>query len=282
MRTLRTILFLFTLLLVGCGGGTFPTNSVDKNNIGVTISPYKATLSSRGALQLTATVNGNHKKAVSWSTTAGTVSSGGFYSAPTVTIVTTALITARTATGSATATVTIHPSVPFGSSTVSVTISPATVTLKSGAGQLFTATVSGSTNHDVSWSASNGTVTSAGEFLAPGVGVITHVSVKATSSVDPSKSASAGVTTLAQAAQHSVELSWNASASANIVGYNVYRGQVVSGPYSRINTSGLLASTLYSDTNVTSGMTYYYVATVVDNSGRESARSNQAQAAIPQ
>jgi hypothetical protein len=255
---------------------------VDKNKITVTISPSKATLFSRGVLQFTVTVSGSHNRAVSWSTTAGTVSSSGFYKAPTVTIVTTALITARTTTGSTTVSVTIRPPMPPGSSPISVTISPATVTLKSGAGQQFTATVSGTTNHDVTWSATNGTVTSGGQFSAPGVGIIMRMSVKATSSADPTKSASAGVTALAQVGQHSVDLSWNASTSANIVGYNVYRAQVVSGSYSKINNGGPVASTLYSDTSVTSGMTYYYVATVVDSSGLESAHSNQALAAIPQ
>jgi hypothetical protein len=168
-----------------------------------------------------------------------------------------------------------------GSSPISISVSPATVTLKSGTGQQFTAAVSGTMNHDVTWSVTNGTVTSGGQFLAPGVGVITHVSVKATSRDDPTKSASADVTVIAQAAQHSVDLNWTASPSANIVGYNVYRGLASSGPSSKINVGGPVASTLYSDTSVANGMTYFYAATVVDSSGRESAHSNQVQAAIP-
>jgi hypothetical protein len=282
MRTLRSLPFAFILLLVACGGGTISGGGVDQNKIAVTISPSKATLSSRGGLQFTAKVSGNHDRVVSWSTTAGTISRNGFYKAPAVTTITTALITARTTTGSTTTTITIQPPMPPGSSPISVSISPTTVTLKSGAGQQFTAVVSGTMNHDVTWSATNGTVTSAGQFLSPGVGVITHVSVKATSRDDPTKSASAGVTVIAQVEQHSVDLSWNASTSANIVGYNVYRGLVLSGPYSKINTGGPVASTLYSDTSVASGMTYFYAATVVDSSGRESAHSNQVQAAIPQ
>lgn len=174
---------------------------------------------------------------------------------------------------------------PPGSSAISVAISPAMVTLKSGARQQFTATVSGTTNHGVIWSATNGTVTSGGLFSAPGVGVITNVSVNATSSADPTKSASASVIALSQVVQgvqHSVDLSWSVSTSPNIVGYNVYRGQAVSGPFSKISTGGPVASAFYTDASVTNGTTYYYVATVVDGSGRESAHSNQAQAAIPQ
>ena len=284
MWTLRSLPVALILLLVACGGGTFPGSGVDQNKTAVTISPSKATLRSRGVLQFTATVRGNHDRVISWSATAGTVSSSGFYKAPTVTAVTTALITARTATGSTTTTITIQPPMPPmppGSSPILVSVTPATVTLKSGTGQQFTAAVSGTMNHDVTWSVTNGTVTAGGQFLAPGVGVTTHVSVKATSRDDPTKSASADVTVIAQAAQHSVDLNWSASTSANIVGYNVYRGQASSGPYSKINAGGLVASTLYSDTSASNGMTYFYAATVVDSSGRESAHSNQVQVAIP-
>jgi hypothetical protein len=80
--------------------------------------------------------------------------------------------------------------------------------------------------------------------------------------------------------QHAVDLSWTASASQNTIGYNVYRGGKSGGPYSKIN-SVLDASTLYSDTSVADGQTYYYVTTAVNSSNEESAYSNQAQAVIP-
>ena len=80
--------------------------------------------------------------------------------------------------------------------------------------------------------------------------------------------------------QHSVGLSWNASSSQDVVGYNVYRGGVSGGPYSKINTS-LDASTNYTDNQVVAGQTYYYVTTAVDGNGVESGHSNQVQAVIP-
>jgi hypothetical protein len=80
--------------------------------------------------------------------------------------------------------------------------------------------------------------------------------------------------------QHSVNLSWTASTSQNVIGYNIYRGVTSGGPYSKIN-SVLDASTLYSDTTVADGQTYYYVTTSVDSSNEESAYSNQTKAAIP-
>lgn len=80
--------------------------------------------------------------------------------------------------------------------------------------------------------------------------------------------------------KHSVTLSWVASSSPNISGYDVYRGSVSGGPYTLINSS-LIGSTSYTDAGVQSGQTYYYVATAVNSSGAQSSYSNQAQAAIP-
>lgn len=74
---------------------------------------------------------------------------------------------------------------------------------------------------------------------------------------------------------HSVDLSWTASATPGVVGYNVYRGTVSGGPYARITSSPEPALT-YSDANVASGQTYYYVTTAQDGAGMESRYSNQA------
>jgi cephalosporin-C deacetylase-like acetyl esterase len=80
------------------------------------------------------------------------------------------------------------------------------------------------------------------------------------------------------ATQHTVDLSWTASADA--VGYNLYRGQVSGGPYTMINTA-LDGTTSYIDSTVVSGQTYYYVATAVNSESQESGYSNQATAVIP-
>jgi hypothetical protein len=79
---------------------------------------------------------------------------------------------------------------------------------------------------------------------------------------------------------HSVNLSWNASTSQDVSGYNVYRGTQSGGPYGKINPS-LVPSTAYTDSTVASGTTYYYVTTAVDSNGQESIYSNEAQAIIP-
>lgn len=83
-----------------------------------------------------------------------------------------------------------------------------------------------------------------------------------------------------QASQHSVALSWTASPS-NVIGYNLYRGTQSGGPYPTKLTSSPQANTNFSDSNVTSGTTYYYVATAVDSNNVESVDSNEASANIP-
>jgi len=79
---------------------------------------------------------------------------------------------------------------------------------------------------------------------------------------------------------HSVTLTWNASTSTNVTGYNTYRGTVSGGPYTRLNAQPVAALT-YQDTTVQAGATYYYVATAVDSTGAESVDSNEAVAQIP-
>jgi len=78
---------------------------------------------------------------------------------------------------------------------------------------------------------------------------------------------------------HTATGSWMASTST-VSGYNVYRGTVSGGPYTKVN--GLLIGALtYGDTTVLSGQTYFYVTTSVDASGNESVFSNEATAVIP-
>jgi fibronectin type 3 domain-containing protein len=75
-----------------------------------------------------------------------------------------------------------------------------------------------------------------------------------------------------------VNLSWSPSSSAGIVSYNVYRGTISGGPYTKLTS---VASPGATDSSVSPGQTYYYVVTAVDSSNNESADSNQAVAAVP-
>jgi hypothetical protein len=82
-------------------------------------------------------------------------------------------------------------------------------------------------------------------------------------------------------ATHYVTLTWNASDSSNLVGYNVYRGTQTGGPYTLLTPTPL--STLgYTDAAVTHGTPYFYVVTVVGAnppySPTESSNSNESSA----
>ena len=81
-------------------------------------------------------------------------------------------------------------------------------------------------------------------------------------------------------AAHSVTLTWRASTSSGVTGYNVFRSQSSGGPYTQVNSS-VISGTSYVDSSVTAGQTYYYVATAVGASGTPSSYSNEAPAAVP-
>src|SRR5580698_2443774 len=81
-----------------------------------------------------------------------------------------------------------------GGGKVQISVSPTSVTLASSQAQQFTASVSGTSNTAVTWTASAGSFTSGGLYTAPAVTSATNVVVTATSQADSSKSASATVT----------------------------------------------------------------------------------------
>jgi hypothetical protein len=85
------------------------------------------------------------------------------------------------------------PPPPAGSG-VALTLSPTSVTLVAGAKQLFTATVTGSTNTAVTWSVSGGAIAYNGFFTAPSVTTTSSMTVTATSQADPTVSKTAQVT----------------------------------------------------------------------------------------
>jgi Cep192 domain 4/HYDIN/CFA65/VesB-like, Ig-like domain/Abnormal spindle-like microcephaly-assoc'd, ASPM-SPD-2-Hydin len=82
-------------------------------------------------------------------------------------------------------------------------------------------------------------------------------------------------------ASHSVALSWAASSSSGVSGYNVYRG-TAPGSYSKINGS-LVPQPAYTDTTVQAGQntTYYYVVTAVNSGSAESTYSDPATVVVP-
>jgi len=84
--------------------------------------------------------------------------------------------------------------VSSGATNVNVSVSPASVNLVSNQKQQFTATVSGSSNTGVKWSATAGSIDASGLYTAPAVNAQTNLVVKATSNADSAKSSNAAVT----------------------------------------------------------------------------------------
>jgi hypothetical protein len=80
-------------------------------------------------------------------------------------------------------------------------------------------------------------------------------------------------------ANHVVDLSWKASTSKDVIGYNVYRAPLA-GSWKKMNASAM-ASTVYTDATVANGSTYWYAATAVAADGAESAKTPALKAVIP-
>ena len=157
------------------------------SSVTVQITPGSVSLTSGGKQQFAATVSGASTNAVTWSTSAGSISSSGLYTAPAVTTNTSASVTATSvanATKHATATITISSS---SVTPVSVQVTPTSASIKSAGTQQFTATVSNTTNTAVTWSASIGSISSAGFYTAPSVTTSTSAVVTARSVADTTK-----------------------------------------------------------------------------------------------
>jgi fibronectin type 3 domain-containing protein len=81
---------------------------------------------------------------------------------------------------------------------------------------------------------------------------------------------------------HWVTLTWEAPApvpGSAVVGYNIYRSTTSGGPYAKIASD--VPRPLYDDRIVTSGRTYFYVVTAVDQAGHESRFSGEVKAEVP-
>ncbi len=171
----------------------------------VALSPSSAAPVVNGRVQFTATIQGTTTDhAVTWSTTIGTITSTGLFTAPASVgtgVVTATSVADPTRSASAPVTVTNTPGSnpnppPPGPAVTSVTISPVSAKSAASGTLSFTASVQGSTSDkSVSWKAALGSITSSGFYTAPSKAGTD--SVTATSDADPTKSASAIVTVTA-------------------------------------------------------------------------------------
>jgi hypothetical protein len=170
------------------------------------------------------------------------------------------------------------------------------VTMPSSGAQSVTLTNAGNSsvtvsNVTVSGAGFNASGVSSGLILTPGqtatltatfspaaAGSVTgsvSVASNATNSPDSIALSGTGVAVV----NHSVSLTWTASAST-VVGYNTYASAVSGGPYTKL-TGTPVAATSYTDSTVQAGQTYFFVVTAVDSSNLESAYSPEVSAVIP-
>ncbi len=104
----------------------------------------------------------------------------------------------------------------------------------------------------------------------------------ATLSLTDNASGSPQTVSLSGAGTHDVILSWTASTTPGVVGYDVYRGTASGGESTMPLNSSPVNGTTYCDAIVQAGQTYYYVVTAVaSNDVTQSADSNEVQATVP-
>ena len=171
------------------------STSTPTTAIAVSLSPTSASMTSGTSQQFSASVQGTSNTAVNWAASAGSITSTGLFTAPKVSTNTGITITATSAANStvlATAAVSVNPSTPPVAVTIAIT--PSTATLSSGGAQQFSASVQGTSNTGVSWSATSGSVSSTGLFTAPVVSSSTNITITAASQADPTVTSSASVT----------------------------------------------------------------------------------------
>src|SRR5271157_2192371 len=149
------IVSLIALSLAGCSLSGAKAAAVAPA-VTVSMSPTSISIPAGHNQQFTATVSGSTNTAVTWSATGGSITASGMFTAPAAAgsyVVKAISMADKTVVASAAVTVTAG---------VVVSISPGSASVLTNATQQFTATVTGSSNTAVTWSAAGGSITSSG------------------------------------------------------------------------------------------------------------------------
>jgi len=177
-------------------------------------------------------------------------------------------------------------SLNFGSLPVDTAGSPASVTLtNSGDSPLSIARlgVTGSDAADFLATSSCGASVEPGKKCTIAILFSPRSSGKHTAAVtiDDNAAGSPHSVALAGAGTHDVILTWKASATAGIAGYNVFRSTTSTEGKSPLNTSAINGTT-YLDASVKPGQTYWYWVTAISSSGgTQSPVGAEATATVP-
>ena len=175
----------------------------------------------------------------------------------------------------------------FGTQPVATTSAAQTITLNNGGSTTLSiggTAITGSNAGDFALIAQTcGSSVAAGRNCTLGVTFTPSATGQrtATLTITDNASGSPQTATFTGTGSPDVILSWSASPSSGVVGYNVYRGATSGGESSTPLNSTPINVTSYVDTNVTAGMTYYYVVTAVGSNGVQSAPSNETEAFVP-
>jgi len=190
-------------------------------------------------------------------------------------------------TGTATLASLSPTSLSFGNQSVGTTSTVQTLTLSNTGNAALSITSLALTGTNASDFAQSNTC---GSSLAAGanctIAVMFTPSVTGTEaaslSISDNSSGSPQTVSLSGAGTHDVILSWTASTTPGVVGYDVYRATTSGGPYPTELNSSPINGTTYTDDTAQAGQTYYYVVTAVaSNDVTQSADSNQVSATVP-
>jgi hypothetical protein len=125
-----TTILLLTLacLSIGCEGfstsAANSSNTSSGSNVAINLSPATTTISSGGKQQFSATITSTSNTAVTWQATAGTISTSGLFTAPTVTSSTKATVTATSVADKTTIATSQVTVVPLAKLSISVRTMP--------------------------------------------------------------------------------------------------------------------------------------------------------------
>jgi len=247
--------------------------------ISVTVTPGSATVAGGTSRQLTAVVHGSDNQQIRWNTTAGTITSGGLFTAPSAVernmdaIVTATSVADTKATARSTIVVTPNAG-------ITVSVSPASATVASGAAQQLTAAVHGSSNTQVRWSTTAGTISTSGLFTAPTVTGTTTAIVTATSAASSGATATSTIS-VTSGASTTLAISSSGLPSAT-KGSSYYAGLSATGgsqPYTWSMTTGSLPSGVtFGATGLLSGTpsatgSFSFTAKVTDSASHTATAS---------
>jgi hypothetical protein len=193
----RSVAVLFVAVILaaavltnGCAGtagsAASPATTSSAPVTAVVVTPPSASTIVKSTLTFAATVAGTTTdKNVTWQAKLGTITTAGVYTAPTVAGTDTVTATSMADPAkSASAQIVVTTTAPTPPTSAAVKVAPATASIAVKGTMTFAATVTGTTNTAVTWTAKLGTITASGAYTAPataGADTVTATSVANTS-----------------------------------------------------------------------------------------------------